>query len=198
MVIEEGRHGITKKALFEKIEAIELPKDKDTRDWTEEDWEERFKKVAEETELMAEEEMAEEDGWAALPFAPELQPLSCGVFLVSSVEYSWPGYFPGDEEQKQELCEEFNKISMVVKIVKEGNVWKLKEFLEDAEELLWFGLGDGEMLTGEGDTMVRSGLTSMRILASGELLLIRKSLIPGLDYGGPDFRGASYTLYSPI
>ena len=87
---------------------------------------------------------------------------------------------------------------MVVKIVKEGNVWKLKEFLEDAEELLWFGLGDGEMLTGEGDTMVRSGLTSMRILASGELLLIRKSLIPGLDYGGPDFRGASYTLYSPI
>ena len=94
MVIEEGRHGITEKALFEKIEAIELPEDEDTRDWTEEDWEERFKKVAEETELMAEEEMAEEDGWAALPFAPELQPLSCGVFLVSSVEYSWPGYFP--------------------------------------------------------------------------------------------------------
>ena len=198
MVTEESGTGSAEVALYEKIEAVELPEDKDRRDWTAVDWLLRHKK-------MVEEEMAEEDGWAALPFAPELQSISCGVFLVSSVEYSWPGYFPGDEDKEEELWEEFVKVSKVVKIVREGNEWRLWEFLvEEAEDLLWFGgellagEGEGDLVVKENDHMVRSQLNSMRILATGELLLIRKSLVPGLEFGGPDFRGVSYTFYSPI
>ena len=90
----------------------------------------------------------------------------------------------------------------MVKIAKEGNVWKLWEFFVDAETLQWFG--DCELLTGEGDSLVWSGLNSMRILASGELFLTRpagRALSQGcswLDYGGPGLRGASYTIFSPI
>ena len=185
-------------ALYEKIEAVQLPEDKNMRDWTDEDRLLRHKK-------MVDEEMAEEDGWAALPFAQELHPISCGVYLVRSVEYSWPGYFPGDEDKQEQLWQEFVKVSKMVKIVSSGNGWRLWDFLvEEVEDPLWFRF-EGELLAGEGDIVVkendhkvRSQLNSMRILATGELLLIRKSLVPGLEFGGPDFRGASYTLYSPI
>ena len=193
MVAEEiDTDNYTEMALFEKIEAIELPEDEDTSDWTDEDWDERFEKVAGGKALMVEEEMAEEEGWTALPFAPELQPLYSGVFLASSVDYCWPGYLPGDEDDEDELREEFIEVSKVVKIVKQGNVWKLLGLWEDDETLLFSGLA------GEDNRVVRRGVNSMRILDTGELLLTRKCLVPGLDYGGPDFKGASYTLYSPI
>ena len=81
------------------------------------------------------------------------------------------------------------EVPKVVKVAKMGKAWKLLDFWMDSETLL---------LTGEGDSIIRSGLDSMRILPSGQLLLIRKMLLPGLTYGGPDFKGASYSLYSPI
>ena len=170
-------------AVYDKIAAIELPDDVDTKDWTDEDWDKRIKEGNEKEALMKEEGRAEEEGWDALPFSPELRPLSSGAFLASSVEYSWPGYVPRwwDEEA---IYEELFKVSKVVKIVKVGSTWQLVDFWGDEEYLL---------LTGEGDSVVRSGLTSMRILMSGELLLTRKSFIPGSD-----FKGATYTLYSPI
>ena len=179
----------TEVAVYDKIDDIQLPEEEDTEDWTEDAWNERIKKVNEEEQVMKEEEMSVEDGWAALPFAPELQPLACGLFLASSVEYSWPGYFPGGNLWQVEVSQQLLRVPKVVKVTKEGNSWKLLDFCADSETLL---------LTGEGDSVIRSGLASMRILPSGQLLLIRKMLVPGLAYGGPDFKGVSYSLYSRI
>ena len=184
----------TEVAVYDKIDAIEMPEEEDTEDWSEEALNERFKKEFfgvwsggeyEEEKVLMDKELAVEDGWAALPFAPELLPLTCGVFLASSVEYSWPGYIPGEYFWEDNVME----VPKVVKVVKVGKAWQLLDFWTDSETLL---------LTGEGDSVIRNGLVSMRILPSGQLLLIRKMLVPGLAYGGPDFKAASYSVYSPI
>ena len=94
--------------------------------------------------------------------------------------------------EEEEFKEEIIKVYKVVKIVQQENVWQLAGLREDDTTLLFSGLA------GEDDRVVRRGVNSMRILATGELLLTRKCLVPGLDYGVPNFRGASYTLYSPI
>ena len=203
MVTEEvsGPFGSnTEVAVYDKIEAIQQPEVEDTVDWTDEDKEERWRKIDEKMkmvykaeDLMVKEEMAVEDGWAALPFAPELLPLSTGVFLASSVEYSWPGFIPGNDGERHR--EKFLYVPKMVKLVKEEKTWQLSEFWMDPETLQF---GGDFLLNGEGDSVVRRGMTSMRILATGQLLLTRKSVNSGLEYGGPDFRGASYTLYSHI
>ena len=190
----------TEKAIFQKIEAMdEKPEDEDFWNWVDDNFDEWCKKQDEEKELMVEEERAIEEGWSALPFAPELQPLSSGIFLASSVEYSWPGYFPGPhsgEFVEEELRNDFLMVPKVVKISKDGLAWKLVDFMVEGPA---YGLAvEKILLTGEGDSVVSRGLTSMRILDTGELLLTRKAVIPGLSHDGPDFRGASYTIYSPI
>ena len=181
----------TEKAVYDKIEAIELPEEElpEQDNWTDEDWFEFFEKVHEEEELMVKEDRAVEEGWDALPFAPELQPLACGFFLASSVEYSWSGYYPGGLHDDDD-DEDFMKVHKVLQISKEGKTWNL---LVPAH--------GHNLLSGEGDSVLSDDQDghrdSMRVLPTGQLLLIRKDLIPGLFYGGPDFRGASYTLYSP-
>ena len=95
----------TEVAIYDKIDAIEMPEEEDTENWSEEAWNERLKKENEEEKVLIDKEMAVEDGWAALPFAPELLPLACGVFLASSVEYSWPGYIPGGDLWEENLLE---------------------------------------------------------------------------------------------
>ena len=131
VVTEESRFctsawSYTERAVYDKmLELPELPEDKDAEDSTDEDeevWleryqkmkeeEERYQKVKEEEALMVKEEMAVEDGWWGLPFAPELQPLSRGVFLATSVSYSWPGYVPGGLEEEV-LCWEFLRVPKV-------------------------------------------------------------------------------------
>ena len=190
LVTEESRlshpFSCTEKAVYDKIDAMEFPEVEDTRDWPEDDWDEWFEEFCEKSKLMIQEERSMEEGWEALPF-PELQPLVCGVFLASSVEYSWPGYLPGGEWQEEYLRECF-QVPKLVKVSKEGERWRLHDFAGAC------------VLVGEGDSIVKMGgtLESMKMLASGQLLLTRKCHIPGSDNGGQDYRGASFTLYSPI
>jgi hypothetical protein len=167
---------------------MELPEVEDTRDWPDDEWDEWFEESHEEHRLMMEEEMKVEEGWEALPF-PELQPLACGVFLASSVEYSWPGHLPGGEWQEEEIRDELFKVAKIVKVSKEGMTWLLSDFAGNV--LL---VGDREL-----DNVVKDfgTLDSLKILASGQLLLTRKSL-GGLENVGQDYRGASFTFYSPI
>ena len=166
----------TEKAVYDKIVAMELPEEElpEQKNWTGEDWVEFVEKVLEEEEMMVEEDRAVEEGWDALPFAPELQPLACGVFLATSVEYSWPGYYPESQD--------FMKVHKVVQITKEEKTWNLM-----------VPAHGHNLISGGGDSVVSSALDgymdSMRILSNGQLLLIRKDF---------SHRGASYTLYSPI
>ena len=125
----------TEVAVYDKIDAIEMPEEEDTEDWSEEAWNERVKKEDEEEKVLMDKELAVEDGWAALPFAPELLPLTCGVFLASSVEYSWPGYIPGEYFWEENLME----VPKVVKVVKVGKAWQLLDFWTDSETLLLTG-----------------------------------------------------------
>ena len=60
----------TEVAIYDKIDAIEMPEEEDTENWSEEAWNERLKKENEEEKVLIDKEMAVEDGWAALPFAP--------------------------------------------------------------------------------------------------------------------------------
>ena len=190
LVTEESRlshpFSCTEKTVYDKIDAMEFPEVEDTRDWPEDDWDEWFDEFCEKCNLIIQEERSMEEGWEALPF-PELQPLVCGVFLASSVEYSWPGYLPGGEWQEEYLRECF-QVPKLVKVSKEGKRWRLHDFAGAC------------VLGGEGDSIVKmfGTLDSMKMLASGQLLLTRKCHIPGLDNGGHDYRGASFTLYSPI
>ena len=194
---------LTETAVFEKIGKIELPEDEDANDSTDEDFDDEaftewYKKVKEAEARLVKEELAVEDGWNALPFAPELVALSRGFFLASSVSYNWPGFLPGcwDEEV---LEWEFLHVPKVVKLVKEGPKWKLLDLLEESS-LLVSGEGVSSARStreGSGFDEQTCGLASMKMLATGELLLTRISLVPEMDDGGP-YRAASYTLYCPI
>ena len=205
MVTKESwfQDSLTETAVFEKIGKIELPEDEDANDSTDEDFDYeafavRYKKVKEAEALMVKKELAVEDGWNALPFAPELVALSSGLFLASSVSYNWPGFLPGCWDEGV-LEWEFLHVPKVVKLVKEGPKWKLLDLLEESS-LLVSGEGVSSARStreGSGFDEQTCGLASMKMLATGELLLTRISLVPEMDDGGP-YRGASYTLYCPI
>ena len=194
MILEESRWNYSQKAAFVKMEPIEL--EEDPGDLTEEDWNLWLHESGEEAAKMEREEKAVEAGWAALPFSPQLQPLSGGVFLAHSVSYTWPGFLPPGEDEEDE--EDFCRVRKVVKLENQGGTWRLGGV---------FGPSfDDPSFTGD-DTVVYDGLDSLRMLEeTGELLLTRTTvmsgLIPGREGGqsrrNPDFRGKSYILYRSL